>query len=153
MEIMTTDVRVASPGEGAEVAFQRMRNQRIRHLVVVDGHRLVGVLSERDLGGARGGVLRAGKTVRDLMSRHTVSAAPVTTVRQAANLMRARTIGCLPVMESGRLVGIVTLTDLLELVGRQAQLSPSVISRYRPKYASRARKIRRLPVTERPPRF
>jgi CBS-domain-containing membrane protein len=40
-----------------------------------------------------------------------------TTIRQAANLLRGRTIGCLPVMEDSKLVGIVTVTDLLELVG------------------------------------
>ncbi len=153
MEIMTTDVKVASPDERAEAAFQRMRNQRIRHLVILDGRRLVGVLSERDLGGARGSVLRTEKTVGDLMSKQAVSASPVTTVRQAANLMRARTVGCLPVMESGRLAGIVTLTDLLELLGRQVQLSPAVSSRYRPKFASKSKKIRRVPRNERPPLF
>ena len=41
-----------------------------------------------------------------------------TTVRRAANLMRGRTIGCLPVVERGRLVGILTVSDLLELLGR-----------------------------------
>ncbi|HEY3450645.1 MAG TPA: CBS domain-containing protein [Myxococcales bacterium] len=153
MEIMTTDVKVASPDEGAEVAFQRMRNQRIRHLVVMDRRRLVGILSERDLGGPRGSALRMGKTVHDLMTKQAVAASPVTTIRQAANLMRARTIGCLPVMEDGRLVGIVTLTDLLELVGRQAQFSPSVASRYQPKYGSKGRMNRRVPQTERPTLF
>ena len=39
-------------------------------------------------------------------------------VRQAANLLRGRTIGCLPVLEDGKLVGILTTTDLLEQIGR-----------------------------------
>ena len=63
MEIMTTDVRTVSATEDAEKAFQRMRNGRIRHLVVMDARRVVGVLSERDVGGTRGSALRAGKTV------------------------------------------------------------------------------------------
>ena len=43
---------------------------------------------------------------------------PTITVRQAANVMRGRSIGCLVVVESGHAVGIVTVSDLLELVGR-----------------------------------
>jgi CBS domain-containing protein len=43
------------------------------------------------------------------------------TIRQAANLLRGRTIGCLPVLEDGKLVGILTTTDLLELIGRASE--------------------------------
>jgi acetoin utilization protein AcuB len=153
MEIMTTDVQTVAPEEDAEKAFQRMRTQRIRHLVVMDGRQVVGVVSERDMGGPRGGGLRRGRTVRELMSEQAVTASPTTTVRQAANLLRARTIGCLPVVEDGKLVGIVTLTDLLELLGRGAQLSPTATSRYRPKHGSRWKQIRRMSRPERPPMF
>jgi CBS domain-containing protein len=52
------------------------------------------------------------------MTRHTVTIDPQETVRRAANVMRGRTIGCLPVIRGGRLVGIVTVSDLLELLGR-----------------------------------
>jgi acetoin utilization protein AcuB len=152
MEIMTTDVQAASPSEDAEKAFQRMRTQRIRHLVVLDGRRVVGVLSERDVGGARGRALRAGKTVGELMSDQAVTASPTTTVRQAANLLRARTIGCLPIVEDGK-PGIVTLTDLLELLGRQTQLSPTAGSRYTPKHGSRWSSVQRIPRPQRPPMF
>jgi acetoin utilization protein AcuB len=54
------------------------------------------------------------------MTEQVVSAAPQTTLRQAANLMRGRTVGCLPVMDDGRVVGIVTVTDILEQLGRGA---------------------------------
>lgn len=153
MEIMTTDVATASPAEDAERAFQRMRTRRIRHLVVMEGRQVVGILSERDLGGARGGQIRAGRTVSELMSEQAVTASPTTTVRQAANLLRARTIGCLPVVEDGKLAGIVTLTDLLELLGRQTQLSPTVASRYQPKHGSRWKPIRRIASSQRRPIF
>jgi acetoin utilization protein AcuB len=52
------------------------------------------------------------------MTATVVVARPRTTVRQAANLMQGRSIGCLPVLEGSRVVGIVTVTDLLEAVGR-----------------------------------
>jgi CBS domain-containing protein len=94
-----------------------MRLHRIRHLVVMEGKRVVGIVSERDLGGSRGAALRTGRTVEDLMARDVATATPETTIRQAANMLRGRTIGSLPVMEEAKLVGIVTVTDLLELVG------------------------------------
>ncbi|CAN5899249.1 hypothetical protein BH11MYX2_BH11MYX2_11170 [soil metagenome] len=55
------------------------------------------------------------------MTAHVVVAAPETTIKQAANLLRGRVIGCLPVVDGKTLVGIVTTTDLLELIGRGAE--------------------------------
>ncbi len=130
-EIMTQDVKTAAVGEPAEEAYRRMRLHEIRHLVVVDGKRVVGVLSERDLGGSAGAVLRTGRNVEDLMARDVATASPGTTVRQAANLLRGRSIGCLPVMEDSRLVGIVTVTDLLELVGEVVRKA-STDARWKP---------------------
>jgi CBS domain-containing protein len=57
-------------------------------------------------------------TVADLMTAPAVTVEPSMTVRQAANVMRGRSIGCLVVVESGHAVGIVTVSDLLGLVGR-----------------------------------
>jgi acetoin utilization protein AcuB len=79
------------------------------------------VLSQRDLGAAAQGDFREKHVVSDLMNSHVVTVGPLTSVKQAANLMRGRSIGCLPVVEEGprnRLVGIVTVFDLLELLGR-----------------------------------
>ncbi len=116
-EIMTREVKTVAPRESADAAYQRMRLNRIRHLVVVEGKRVLGIVSERDLGGSRGAANRSGRTVEDFMSRDVATASPETTIRQAANLLRGRTIGCLPVMDDSKLVGIVTVTDLLDLVG------------------------------------
>jgi CBS domain-containing protein len=52
------------------------------------------------------------------MTSQIVFAKPTTTLRQAANQLRGRSIGCLPILDNGKLVGIVTVSDLLELVGR-----------------------------------
>jgi CBS domain-containing protein len=51
------------------------------------------------------------------MSRHVLTGGPDMTVRQAANLMRGRAEGALPVMAGQRLAGIITVTDLLEVLG------------------------------------
>lgn len=130
-EIMTREVKTIHPGDSAEDAYQRMRLHRIRHLVVMDGKRVVGVVSERDLGGNRGAPLRAGRTVEEVMARDVATATADTTIRQAANLLRGRTIGCVPVMEGSRLVGIVTVTDLLELIGEVTRKA-STDARWKP---------------------
>ena len=52
------------------------------------------------------------------MTAPAATVEPATTVRQAANVMRGRSIGCLVVVKAGRVAGIVTVSDLLELVGR-----------------------------------
>jgi CBS domain-containing protein len=95
-----------------------MRFNRIHHLVVARGRSVLGVLSDRDAGGRRGASVRTNRAVADLMTAPAVTVGPTMTVREAANLMRGRSIGCLVVVESGRAVGIVTVSDLLELVGR-----------------------------------
>jgi acetoin utilization protein AcuB len=114
-DIMRTRVETVSPRESAAVAFERMRRARIRHLVVQDGKRVVGVLSDRDVTGM--GSLRQVETVEDVMTSPAVTCSPDLTLRQAANLLRGRTMGCLPVLENGKIVGIVTTTDLLETIG------------------------------------
>lgn len=117
-EIMTRGVISIGPDEAADTAWSKMERKGIRHLVVTEGARLLGVLSERDLGGREGGALRKGRTVRDFMMPRVATATPATTLRQAANLMRGRLIGSLPVVDDGRVVGIVTATDVLEELGR-----------------------------------
>ncbi|MGH8279176.1 MAG: CBS domain-containing protein [Gammaproteobacteria bacterium] len=117
-EILTTPVIAVQPGDAAESAWTRMREARIRHLVVTERGRVVGVVSDRDLGGNQGAAVRRGRKVAELMTRSPAVAAPTMTLRQAANLMRGRLIGSLPVVLDGRLVGIVTASDVLEELGR-----------------------------------
>jgi CBS domain-containing protein len=117
-DVMTKDVKTIAPTAAAEDAWNMMRFHRIHHLVVTKGRRIVGVLSDRDAGGRRGVSVRTNSIVADLMTAPAVTVEPTMTVRQAANTMRGRSIGCLVVVESGHAIGIVTVSDLLELVGR-----------------------------------
>lgn len=117
-DIMQPTVHTVPPDQPAEEAWNLMRLHGIHHLVVMRGSDVVGILSDRDVGSTRGQVLRRGRTVGELMTMEVKNAKPSTTVREAANLMRGRSIGCLPVMEGSKLVGIVTVSDLLELLGR-----------------------------------
>jgi len=114
-DLMTDQVYKVSPDTTAEVAWSIMRMRRIHHLVVTDSGRIVGILSARDFGGIKGARARELHTVADLMTREVVIASPATSIRKAASIMRGRAIGCLVVAHAGRVVGIVTAADLLEL--------------------------------------
>jgi CBS domain-containing protein len=117
-DVMTEGVKTIPPTADAEDAWNVMRINRIHHLVVTKGKQIVGVISDRDAGGHRDASVRINSRVADLMTSPAATIEPTATVRQAANVMRGRSIGCLVVVKSGRAIGIVTVSDLLELVGR-----------------------------------
>ena len=117
-DVMTEHVQTISPSNAAEDAWELMRKHDFHHVVVTRGSRVVGVLSHRDAGGRQGTSVRRGRTVEELMTKTVVTVEPTDTVRKAANLMRGRSIGCVVVTDQGRVVGIVTVADLLDLLGR-----------------------------------
>jgi acetoin utilization protein AcuB len=114
-DVMTDQVYKVSPETTAEDAWNVMRMRRIHHLVVAQGGRIVGLVSARDFGGIKGDHARELYKVADLMTRRVVTVSPKTPTRRAANVMRDHSTGCLAVVKEGRLVGIVTDADLLEL--------------------------------------
>ena len=116
-EVMTDGAQTVPPSMAAAAAREVMRRNRIHHLIVKRGSQIVGVISDRDLGG-RAGTVQPNDTVADLMTADVATAQRTDTVRQAAKRMQGRVIGCLPVLEGDRLVGIVTISDLLRLLGR-----------------------------------
>src|SRR6185312_4115420 len=119
-EIMNTGVVTIDRAETASAASSRMKRRRIRHLVVMEDGSVVGIISERDLGGRTGSAVR-GRKVRDLMTPDVVSAGPRTTLAEAVKLMLTHVIGSLPVLEGDRLVGMVTATDVLNELGRESR--------------------------------
>jgi IMP dehydrogenase len=130
-EITSTPVYTIGENEAATSAWETMGFRRTRHLVVNDaeGH-VVGVISASDLGGKSGEPLRVRRRVRDLMTAKLVTASPETTVREAANLMGGHNVNCLPVFNGrDRLKGIVTVMDLLELIGRGTERPTKVVDR------------------------
>jgi acetoin utilization protein AcuB len=115
-EVMTRRVESVSADGSADGALRQMRTRRIHHLVATRKGKVVGVVSSHDLESL--GTSRRAQIVADVMSSPAVTATPDMTLRKAANLLRGRTIGCLPVLDEGKLVGILTTTDVLELIGR-----------------------------------
>lgn len=97
----------------------------VRHLPVVHQGALVGVVSQRDLLRAslssvmglpadEQKVFLEGVKIGDVMTGEPVWIAPDASIREAARIMAQRKIGCLPVVEAGGLIGIVTETDVLQ---------------------------------------
>jgi acetoin utilization protein AcuB len=111
--IMQKPVLALTTGQPASDAWETMRSEGVRHAVVLLGGNLVGVVSDRDLGGPNGAVVRQGRCVGDLMQSSVVTAPPDLLVADAVALVRDRHIGCLPIVEDGRVIGIVTRSDLL----------------------------------------
>jgi CBS domain-containing protein len=95
-------------GEAVEVA----RKASVRHLPVLDGGDLVGIVSDRDLRRSLGRGDAPEKPIEDIMTRDVGTASTDTTLCAAADLMCARTISGLPVVVDRELVGIVTTVDL-----------------------------------------
>jgi CBS domain-containing protein len=122
---MTRDVRSLGRNDRLSLADEVMGLERFRHMPVVDEEgTLVGIVSQRDL--FRGALARAlgyGQhaqdrliaqlLVKEVMTNDPVSVAPDASVDQAAQSMLEHKVGCLPVVEDGRLVGILTESDLL----------------------------------------
>jgi len=103
---------------GAALAL--MRGAEIRHLLVMDGDRLTGILSTRDLGRLAGDVSPAllSTAVRRIMTEDPVTVAPEAPVTAAARVLLEMKIGALPVRDGDEIVGIITTADALEALLR-----------------------------------
>lgn len=123
-DMMHTDVITASPQTSLGEARRLMLDNHIRHVPVVSGRRLVGLVTDRDLRNAspsqatsllRGEINYQMDTtpIETCMTRDVAVIQPHTPMAQGARLMLQGPYGCLPVVEQERLVGIVTEIDLL----------------------------------------
>jgi acetoin utilization protein AcuB len=113
-----------------------MRRKVIRHLLVTEGERLVGIVTDRDirlnlpspatsLSVWEINYLLTKLTVGDVMTKAVITVEPERPIEEAARLMLERRIGALPVVSEGGLVGILTETDLLRaFVYSQSSIVP-----------------------------
>jgi len=119
-DIMRRPAIAVPPGTTLEEAYRTMQREGIRHLPIEDGGRLVGVVTDRDLRLATSALAGSPRTpaspVSEVMARNPETADPEDTVEDAARTMRRKKIGCLPVIEGGRLAGIITGLDLLDAI-------------------------------------
>jgi CBS domain-containing protein len=96
-------------------ALALMQEKKLRRLPVVDDDgQLVGIVVERDLLVAAMRYLQSRVEVGDIMTRNVVTVGPDTDLAEVARTMLERKIGGLPVLEQGRLVGIITESDIFK---------------------------------------
>jgi len=129
LECMTSDVVTIEARDGVPKALSLLPKHGIRHLPVMDHGRLVGVVSERDLLEATGWdphraidqAERRAQPVRDVMRVPPHTTEPLESLANAAKRMLRRRIGCLPVVEDGKLAGILSELDVIAAFVRAAR--------------------------------
>lgn len=118
-DYMTEEVLAVSPSDTIGKARNLMLERRVRRLVVVEGERVVGVITATDIARAlarRGAPWRwrdpESSLVGRFMTRDPVTVGPEESIPSAARMMAERSIGGLPVVEDSRLIGIISETDV-----------------------------------------
>ncbi len=117
-EVMKSNPISISPQTKLADAYKLMIEKKIRHLPVVENEKLVGIVTDRDLRLATSMLAEhpfAPESMVSFVMSHPVSTSnPNDPIEIATQTMRELRIGCLPVVEDMKLVGIVTITDLLD---------------------------------------
>lgn len=130
-DIMTRQVVAIGPDMPIGDVVALMAQRALRHFPIVENERLLGIVSDRDLRtvGADHPAAKTGVTRKDpvhrIMTRSVWTAHPLDPVDEAASLLRAHTIGAMPVMEDEVLVGIVTGVDFLDALIAMTGVGPA----------------------------
>jgi CBS domain-containing protein len=120
-DVMTSNPRTVSPGDSIQVAARIMKEEDVGVVPIVENGRTVGIVTDRDIvirAVAEGGSDRA---VREIATTDLVFVKPDSSTREAEKLMSERQIRRLPVVENGRLVGIVSLGDIAVKEGKDSR--------------------------------
>ena len=124
-DIMITELVTLKVDEELSLASDIMTLGRIRHLPIVEGDNLVGIISQRDLfkaslASVMGYDYQATRdhlktvTIKEVMVKDVFTIEPEADIREAGQTMLEKKIGCLPVIQDDALVGMVTETDILK---------------------------------------
>lgn len=122
--IMTKEVITLSLKDSLYSAEKRMKINHIRHMPVVENDKLIGLISLSDLQrlsfidayskeGTEDTPVYNMLSIKDMMIKNPLTASPQTTILEVSKLLASKEFHSLPVVEGGKLVGIITTTDLL----------------------------------------
>lgn len=132
LKVKGSEVWRISPEATVLEALQRMAEKEVGALVVVDGAAVVGVISERDY--ARKVILHGRSSpatlVREIMTSPVVFTHPNQPIEECMAIMTERRIRHLPVLEEGKLVGIVSIGDLVKTIIAEQKFTIEQLERY-----------------------
>lgn len=132
-ELMTTKVFTVDQHDLIDRVFFLINYEKVRHIPVVDKGKVIGMVSDRDMYKALGPKSNSNavennktgtelhvvpKKVQNIMRRGVISISPDALASEAAGLMADHKIGALPVLKDGKLVGIVSATDILRVFSK-----------------------------------
>ncbi len=113
-----TNVWSVSPGATVFEAIQMMADKNVGALLVIEEEKLVGIISERDY--TRKVILKGRSSkqtaVREILSGHVIHATPASTVEDCLRLMTDHRIRHLPILEESRILGVVSIGDLVNWI-------------------------------------
>ena len=126
-DLMTQNPTILDRNETLDLAESIMNLGRIRHMPVVEDGKVIGIISQRDLfrsalvtalgfGQKTTSTLIKTIKIKEVMTSNVITISPDASIKDAARQMIDKKIGCLPVVEGDRLVGILTETDMLRYV-------------------------------------
>lgn len=125
--VMTPNVATASPKDKLSKAYELMQTRHFRRLPVVEEGKLIAIVTDRDVR-QHWGYLDS-TLVSAAMTADPLTISPNVTVEDATRLMLEHQIGGLPVVDNGKLIGIVTSSDVMKAFLRMAQATLDVIKR------------------------
>ncbi|MBI3062612.1 MAG: CBS domain-containing protein [Deltaproteobacteria bacterium] len=152
---MSAGVLAVEPFDSIAVARQLMAKHRINQLPVVEGEKLLGIVTDRDIRDAYPTSILINRTeeidrfaekytVEEAMSYNVITVKPDTPLQAAVRLLRRHRVGALPVVEKEKLVGIITRSDVLDFVLSGKNLTPAAAGAVRKKKsAGRSSRSRR----------
>ncbi len=133
-DIMTADITTVGRNDDLGMVDDLMGTGHIRHVPVMEYAEIVGIVTQRDVFSARmSSTMGVGEkaqrsllhtiAVKEVMAHPVTTVGPEAPVREAAAMMLDQGIGCLPVVNNGHLVGLITKTDLLRRLRDSAESS------------------------------
>lgn len=145
---MSRGVLAVEAFDSIAVARQVMAKHRVNQLPVVEGEKLVGIVTDRDIRDAYPTSIMINRakeidkfaesyTVEEVMAYNVVSVRPQTPLATAIRLLRRHRIGSLPVVEKEKLVGIITRSDILDFILSGASLKQKSDQKVRRKKTAR----------------
>jgi CBS domain-containing protein len=132
LEVKGNDVWSIEPGASVYNAMKLMADKEVGALMVIEGTELVGIISERDY--ARKVILegRSSRTtqVREIMTSRLVYAEPEQNIEECMVVMTERRVRHLPVIDGGRLIGVISIGDLVKSIITEQRFIIEQLERY-----------------------